>query len=159
NATAGGARGAASADGGATWTPFRTAPAVTGTTAPQSGMIAVAADGSTLLWAPQGGRTAAVTPGYSRDMGATWKASMACNNGPCRAPPSGSRAAADRVTPAKFYASTGNRMYVSTDGGATFTAAGMATTGRPRPVFGIEGDLWVPTGTGLLHSTDSGATF
>ncbi len=33
------------------------------------------------------------------------------------------------------------------------------SVGRPRPVFGIEGDVWVPTSNGLLHSQDSGATF
>jgi hypothetical protein len=26
-------------------------------------------------------------------------------------------------------------------------------------VFGSEGDLWLPTSSGLLHSTDAGATF
>jgi len=69
------------------------------------------------------------------------------------------RVAADRVNPLKFYASVGSRMYLSTDGGATFVQVSMTTTGRPRPVFGIEGDLWLTTNTGLLHSQDSGAIF
>jgi hypothetical protein len=50
-------------------------------------------------------------------------------------------------------------MYVSTDGGATFVPAAVSLSGRPRPVFGIEGDVWVPTGSGLFHSQDSAATF
>ena len=51
-------------------------------------------------------------------------------------------------------------MFVSTDGGATFTQVATASSGRPRPVFGIEGDVWVATSSGLLlHSQDSGATF
>jgi len=147
NSASGGARGAYSTDGGATWISFRSAPAATAA----SGSIAVSADGATFVWAPQSGRTATVAPGFSRDKGATWTASAGL--------PAGARVAADRVNASKFYGSSGNRMYVSTDGGATFTQASMTTTGRPRPVFGIEGDLWVPTAGGLLHSTDSGATF
>jgi hypothetical protein len=50
-------------------------------------------------------------------------------------------------------------MYVSTDGGATFVKAAAIPSGRPRPVFGIEGDVWVATNSGLFHSQDSAATF
>jgi hypothetical protein len=71
--------------------------------------------------------------------------------------------AADRVNPSKFYASDGTGMYVSTDGGATFVKAAAIPSGRPRPVFGIEGDVWVATDSktnpGLFHSQDSAATF
>ncbi len=46
----GGQSGAYSTDGGTTWTPFATAPAGS----KGSGSIAVSADGTTFVWAPQG---------------------------------------------------------------------------------------------------------
>jgi hypothetical protein len=142
NSAKGGVRGAHSVDGGATWIPFATEPV--GSTG--SGSIAVAADGKTFLWAPQGG-----TPSYSHDQGSTWIA--------CTGITAGVRVAADRVNPAKFYASARSRMYVSIDGGATFTPTNATSSGRPRPVFGVEGDLWFTTNSGLFHSQDSAATF
>jgi hypothetical protein len=145
------AAGAYSRDGGTTWTPFAAAP----TTASASGSIAIAADGTSLVWAPASSRNTPVMAAYSLNMGTTWT--------PCAGLPAGARVAADRVNASKFYGSSGNRMYVSTDGGASFVPAGTATTGRPRPVFGIEGDLWITnantTTAGLLHSQDSGTTF
>jgi hypothetical protein len=153
----GGLGGAYSTDGGTTWAPFAKAPAApTGTTFRGSGSIAVSADGTTFLWAPQGQGGSGVTPAYSQDNGTTWTA--------CAGLGAGVRVAADRVNPLKFYASGRNAsgqslMYVSTDGGATFVPAAVSLSGRPRPVFGIEGDVWVPTGSGLFHSQDSAATF
>jgi hypothetical protein len=149
----GGLGGAYSTDGGTTWAPFAKAPALPAgtTTFKGSGSIAVSADGATFLWAPQG-----VTPAYSQDNGTTWT--------PCAGLPLGVRVAADRVNPAKFYASGKNAsnqsvMYASTDGGANFVEVLASPGGRPRPVFGIEGDVWVPAGSGLFHSQDSAATF
>ena len=153
----GGQAGAYSTDGGTTWAPFAKTPAVpTGTTFRGSGSIAVSADGTTFLWAPQGQGGPGVTPAYSQDNGTTWTA--------CVGLAAGVRVAADRVNPLKFYASGRNAsgqslLYVSTDGGATFVTAAVSVSGRPRLVFGIEGDLWVATGSGLFHSQDSAATF
>jgi photosystem II stability/assembly factor-like uncharacterized protein len=138
----GGRRGAFSVDGGTTWAPFVTEPVGSS----GSGVIAVSADGGTLLWAPQ-----AAAPSYSVDRGATWIG--------CKGISSGVRVASDRVNPAKFYATSRNQMYVSSDGGATFVAAGAAATAKPRPTPGIEGDVWLASSTGLLHSLDSGTTF
>jgi hypothetical protein len=138
----GGLGGAYSTDGGTTWAPFATAP----TLSKGSGSIAVSADGRTFLWAPQ-----KATPSYSQDNGTTWTA--------CVGLATGARVAADRVNPSKFYASDRNGMYASTDGGANFVKVTASPSGRPRPVFGIEGDVWVPTGSGLFHSQDSAATF
>ena len=140
--SSGGKCGAYSADGGATWTPFATAPA--GSTG--AGSIAISADGKTFVWAPARG-----TPSYSQDNGATWTA--------CTGLTAGTQVAADRVNPAKFYASGRSGMHASTDGGATFVPAAASVSGRPRPVFGIEGDVWVLASTGLFHSQDSAATF
>jgi hypothetical protein len=153
-----GVPGAFSTDGGTTWTRFAGSPAKTGTgsTAPSSGSIAVSADGNTFVWAPKSG-----TPSFSSDKGATWTA--------CIGLAVGVRVAADRVNPSKFYASSRSAIYASTDGGATFVQVtvppSIASTmyGRPRPVFGIEGDVWVTTtattGPSLLHTQDSGASW
>jgi len=72
---------------------------------------------------------------------------------------SGLRVAADRVNPAKFYASGRNRTFVSTDRGASFVEVTAPAAGRPRPVFGFEGDLWIATSAGLFHSRDSAASW
>jgi hypothetical protein len=150
NSSSLGARGAYSMDGGRTWTSFAGAPQATGTgTAPprpSQGAIAVSADGMTFVWAPRDGR-----PSFSRDRGETWTV--------CAGFTSGTRVASDRVNPNKFYASGGNRFYVSIDGGATFVQASTMSSARPRPVFGIEGDLWATTNTGLFRSQDSGTTW
>ncbi len=143
----GGQAGAYSTDGGTTWIAFAKAPAVpTGGTFRGSGSIAISADGKTFLWAAQG-----ATPSYSQDNGTTWTG--------CVGLAAGVRVAADRVNASKFYASDRNGMYVSTDGGANFAHTPASASGRPRPVFGIEGDVWVAAGSGLFHSQDSAATF
>jgi len=151
--TGGPPRGAASRDGGQTWTPFASEPS--GGTG--QGSIAIAADGSTWLWDPQG-----TGPHYSRDQGASWTASsglpMAMGGG---GGGGGSSVSADRVNPSKFYVRTQNAVFISSDGGASFTqaASGLGGGGRLRPVFGIEGDLWLANGQGLFHSLNSGASF
>jgi hypothetical protein len=148
----GGQSGAYSTDGGTTWIPFATAPLpAAGATFKGSGSIAVSADATTFVWAAQ-----SATPAYSKDSGTTWNV--------CTGLAAGARVAADRVNPSKFYASCKNASNlnatcVSTDGGVTFVPAAAPASGRPRPVFGIEGDVWVPTGSGLFHSQDSAATF
>jgi hypothetical protein len=155
----GGARGAYSMDGGKSWTPFAGTPMVSGTNAQAAsqGSIAVAADGSTFVWAPVAQRNnITVTPSYSQDMGRTWKAVTGIN--------AGAKVAADRVNASKLYANSGNRMLVSSDGGKTFTPSSLPTgmmpvNVRPRPVPGVEGDVWVATGAGVLRSQDSGATY
>ena len=139
----GGQSGAYSTDGGTTWIPFATAPAG----GKGSGSIAVSAGGATLVWAPQG-----ATPAYSLDSGTTWP--------PCKGGLSvGAKVAADRVNPAKFYASDRTGMYVSTDSGVNFVKVAASPSGRPRPAPGVEGDVWVATNTGLFHSQDSATTF
>ena len=146
--------GAYSIDGGSTWTPFATAPLPpTGATFKGSGSIAISADATTFVWA-----ATSATPAYSKDSGATWNVCKGLELA------TSARVAADRVNPSKFYASGKNangqnQMFVSTDGGANFVPAAASVSGRPRPVFGIEGDVWIPTGSGLFHSQDSAATF
>ena len=140
-------------DGGLNWAGASTRP--TGVT--WGGTVAVAANGSRAVWAPQG---AAVS--YSTSInGATWNASTGI--------PAEARVASDRVNPNKFYGFKGGTFYVSTNGGADFSAT--AATGLPsaggvrfKAMPGIEGDIWLAGGNdgntyGLWHSTDSGAGF
>jgi xyloglucan-specific exo-beta-1,4-glucanase len=124
---------------------------------PYSDMIAVSADGKTLLWAPN-----AAPPSYSRDWGATWTASTGAVGGLF--------IASDRANSSKFYGFDGatGTVYSSTDGGATFAAAAtlppdagstITNEARPRSVPGREGDVWLALASGLYHSTDSAASF
>ena len=151
--------GAYSSDGGLTWTPFATQPA--GITS-GSGSVAVAADGSTILWIPT---DVGVPASYSTDKGATWTASTGApaqiNNYTQLV------VLSDRKNPKKFYlfdpqgSNGGTPVYVSSDGGHTFAVASTPTD------YGIslfvspagEGDLWLASYNGLFHSTNSGATF
>ncbi len=144
-----GKTGALSTDGGMTWKPFTGEPEGTR----GAGSVAVSADGSVILRVPRN------SPAFfSTDTGATWK--------PCKGLPAGLAVAADRANPRKFYAfdSRNGAFYTSTDSGANFavSAQGLPKSGRGRvrAVAGREGDLWLAAENGgLLHSTDSGATF
>ncbi len=154
--------GAYSADGGSSWTQFAGTPAGAGP-GPASGgyvaAVAVSADGSTFIWAA--GDT---VPAYSRNRGASWTSSTGA--------PAGLRVISDRVNPNKFYgydASSGS-VFVSTDGGMAFrpgatglprdvASPGWTAEAKPKAVAGREGDIWLPLGSGLYHSTDSGASF
>lgn len=145
--------GSYSIDGGIKWTAFGAAP--TGTK--YGGGIAVAADGTRLVWAPEeaGGIY------YSTNKGTSWTKSTGIS--------ASLKPIADRVNPMKFYAydGEGGRVYVSTDGGASFTAKATLPTvfswetwqTTIRTVFGIEGDIWLTNVKGLYHSTDAGTSF
>jgi xyloglucan-specific exo-beta-1,4-glucanase len=141
-------------DGGADW--FSTSVEPSGTT--NGGMVAVAADGSVVLWSPSG--TSAVY--YTKNNGSSWTA--------CSGLPAQALIISDRVNAKKFYGFKSGTFYVSTDAGATFTAT--AATGLPesgvcsfKAMPGVEGDIWFAGGStsdgvyGLWHSTDSGAGF
>ncbi len=134
-----------STDGGANWfqgtRPVESA---------NGGTVAAAADGSSFVWAPSG--TAVYrTEGF----GQSWTRSQGI--------PQGARVEADRADPDLFYGFHQGTFYVSTDGGATFTAS--PATGLPSgearfgAVAGTRGDVWLAGGTGLWHSTDAGRTF
>ncbi|MBW4028789.1 MAG: carbohydrate-binding protein [Acidobacteria bacterium] len=139
-------KGAYSLDGGTTWAAFATLPA--GTTNGQ-GAVAISPNGTTIVWATQDAPVA-----YSTTNGATWTASAGA--------PQNSGVLSDRVNNKKFYiynSQTGAVM-ISQDSGATFTLAStQAQYGSLYVSYAAEGDLWLATGNGLLHSTDSGSTF
>jgi photosystem II stability/assembly factor-like uncharacterized protein len=154
--------GAYSLDGGSTWKPFVSMPAGAGQGPTSDGyvsMVAVAADGSTIVWAP-----GAAVPDYSIDFGRTWT--------PCSGAPKGLRVVADRVNPKKFYGydAANGTVYASSNGGATFVeraarlpkdegSPDLRAEAKPKAVPGHEGDLWLPMASGLYHSTDSGTSF
>jgi photosystem II stability/assembly factor-like uncharacterized protein len=150
-------------DGGTSWSQGNSEPAgITG-----GGSVAVAADGSVVVWSPQG--TTSVY--YSKDNGSSWTASTGI--------PSGASVSSDRVNKNKFYGFAAGNFYISTNGGATFTKT--TATGLPtnmaddkammetkfdfKAMPGHEGDIWCAGGNssegfyGIWHSTDSGASF
>jgi photosystem II stability/assembly factor-like uncharacterized protein len=143
-----------SGDGGTSWRPAGTEPSgVSG-----GGTVALGADGTRIVWAPGG-----TAISHSTDSGATWTASTGV--------PAGATVESDRVDPTLFYAFVAGTFYVSTDGGASFAAAGTGASGLPadgnarfKAVPGHRGDVWLAGGKtgltyGLWHSTDAGASF
>jgi photosystem II stability/assembly factor-like uncharacterized protein len=140
-----------STNGGASWTAVNSQPSgLTG-----GGTCAVAATGGgRVVWSPAG-----VGVHYTTNNGKTWKTSTGI--------PGGAVVESDRVNPSKFYGFANGTFYVSTSGGATFSAtaaSGLPGSGKFKAVPGREGDVWLAGGGpggayGLWHSTDSGASF
>jgi hypothetical protein len=140
-----------STSGGDSWWGGQEPGGVTG-----GGTVAVNADGSAILWSPEGAGVH-----VSTTTGSSWTASTGV--------PAGARVEADRVDPDVFYAVSGGAFYTSTDGGATFTASddtSLPAEGDIRfgAVPGHTGDVWVAGGAeggeyGMWRTTDAGATF
>ncbi|GAA2381168.1 xyloglucanase [Streptomyces carpaticus] len=133
-----------STDNGAHWWAGSSPGGATG------GTVAAAADGSRFVWSPEN-----TGVHYAVGFGNSWSASQGI--------PQGARVEADRVDPSRFYGFHAGTFYVSTDGGATFTASaaqGLPATGEVRfaAVPGRTGDIWL-AGGGLWRSTDGGASF
>ena len=116
------------------------------------GQLALSADGAVLLHSPEN----SATTYRSVDFGTNWTAVSGLSA-------SGARPVADPVNPAKFYAYDNGKFQVSTDGGISFSTRATMTGGGSnilRTVPGVEGDIWACLYSGgLMHSTDSGATF
>ncbi|MFI5800619.1 cellulose binding domain-containing protein [Streptomyces sp. NPDC051677] len=140
-----------STDNGANWFAGTDPSGVSG-----GGTVAAAADGSRFVWSPAGAGVQ-----YTTGFGTSWSASIGI--------PAGAIVESDRVDAKTFYGFKSGKFYVSSDGGATFTAS--AATGLPsgdsvrfKALPGVKGDVWLAGGAtdgayGLWHSTDSGATF
>lgn len=134
-------------DGGESWT--RTA-AQEG----ENGSVAVSADGSTFLHAPEN----AAGLYRSTDEGASWAAVSGVST-------RGTRPVADPVEAKTFYVydHEAGRLRVSTDGGEQFLGeAVLPAGGSPRMavVPGREGQLWVALrANGLMRSTNAGTSF
>ncbi|MFD0353338.1 RICIN domain-containing protein [Streptomyces sp. NPDC127110] len=141
---AGAQDGAYSADGGRSWNGFKSEPVGSA----DSGHIALAADGSAIVWTEAG-----QVPYRSTDKGTTWSKVSGLG--------ADAVVVADRSSAGTFYSLAGGVLHASTDGGATFSARATGLpAGRLTAVPGIAGDLWIAAGSkGLLHSTDGGRTF
>ena len=137
--------GAFSTTNGTSWTPFAANPSgvVNG-----AGSIAVAADGSVLVWAPSD--TGAATA-YSTSHGASWTA--------CTGATAQQQVVADRVNPQVFYIydTVNGALLVSVNGGAAFTVAqnGLPKNGTLTAAYDAQGDLWLATSSGLYHAAPS----
>ncbi|MFI6933836.1 RICIN domain-containing protein [Streptomyces sp. NPDC050287] len=136
--------GAFSTDGGSSWNGFKSEPVGSA----DSGHVALAADGSAIVWTEDG-----QAPYRSTDKGTSWSRVGGLGTGAV--------VVADRSSARTFYSLAGGTLYAGTDGGATFTARATGLpAGRLTAVPGIAGDLWIAGGAkGLLHSTDGGRTF
>ncbi len=140
-----------STDNGANWFAGTDPSGVSG-----GGTVAAAADGSRFVWSPEGAGVH-----YATGFGTSWSASSGI--------PAGAVVESDRVDPKVFYGFKSGKFYVSTDGGASFTAS--AATGLPsgdsvrfKVLPGAKGEVWLAGGAsdgayGLWHSTDGGASF
>jgi hypothetical protein len=144
-----------STNSGSTWTAFPSQPAAVATNGP--GTVVLSANGNRLIWSIPG-----FAPYYSTDGGATWSPSAGSNLTPSflwEEPYPFS----DRVNPNKFYLyyrATG-RVFVSTDGGASFTLSTTLSAwgDSMHTTYGYEGHVWVAIYDGLWRSTNSGASF
>lgn len=140
-----------STNSGSSWAPPRSEP--TGTT--DGGTIAVSANGARVVWSPRG----ASGTYYTSNNGRSWVL--------CTGVPAEVKIASDRVNPNKFYAFKSGTFYVSTNGGASFTATvttGLATSGQIKAMAGHEGEVWLAGGStgglyGIWRSSNSGASF
>jgi hypothetical protein len=140
-----------STDNGANWFAGTDPSGVSG-----GGTVAAASDGSRFVWSPAGAGVQ-----YATGFGSSWSASSGI--------PAGAVVESDRVDPKTFYGFKSGKFYVSSDGGATFTAS--SATGLPagdsvrfKALPGRKGDVWLAGGAsdgayGLWHSTDGGASF
>ncbi|MCH7233099.1 xyloglucanase, partial [Glycomyces sp. L485] len=145
-----------STDRGATWLTTTRLPGVPG--GAHGGVVAVTADGSTILWSPGDSE---VTPVYSTDLGQTWTSVIGL--------PAGATIRTDRVRPNQVYAFASGVFYASTDAGATFSETG--ADGLPaegdvdfRAVPGRAANLWLVGGDvdaeyGMWRSRDGGLTW
>ncbi|WP_029068569.1 cellulose binding domain-containing protein [Jonesia quinghaiensis] len=137
-----------STDAGETWKPGATPSGVKG-----PGSITVSANGSSIVWAPEG-----ATPRRSTNSGSSWSTVSGL--------PQNAQVASDRVNANTLYGFADGKFYHSTNGGASFTASaftGFPTSGnvRFRAVPGRQGHLWLAGGVsgstyGMWRSTDGG---
>ncbi|MDX3776520.1 cellulose binding domain-containing protein [Streptomyces europaeiscabiei] len=140
-----------STDNGANWFAGTDPSGVSG-----GGTVAAAADGSRFVWSPAGTGVR-----YATGFGNSWSASSGI--------PADAIVESDRVDPKTFYGFKSGKFYVSTDGGATFTASNATNlpsgdSVRFKALPGAKGDVWLAGGAadgayGLWHSTDGGATW
>jgi xyloglucan-specific exo-beta-1,4-glucanase len=159
-----------SGDGGKTWATFAHLPQGAAQNPSGESSMAVSARNKA-VWAP-----ANSVPSFTTDNGATWTAT----NLPALASIGWNRSyhlAADRKNPNKMYAydsggafwGPAGKVYVSTDGGHTFTLSQGSVAAKLAPNSNwltsmavnpnAEGDIWLTDGNAVYHSLDSGASW
>jgi xyloglucan-specific exo-beta-1,4-glucanase len=143
-----------STDGGQTWKIGGGQPA--GVTGSNNDSIAMSADGSRVIWAPNG-TTAAYTSTNWTAASPTWTVVTGLS--------AQAKVRADRVTANKFYGFANGVFYVSTNG-TSFTAtvsSGLPTSAKMVTVYNKANDVWLanpdPTTGGVWHSTNGGTSF
>jgi hypothetical protein len=160
-----------SGDGGNSWSNFATLPSGASTNTSAEASI-VTTSRNNIVWAP-----ANSVPSYTTNNGASWTATNLPAL-PAVGINRGYRLVADRRNSSKVYAydsgganwnNTTGKVYVSTDGGHTFTlsqgsvSANMAPNGWWATSMVVnpnaEGDLWLADGNAVYHSTNSGASW
>lgn len=137
-------------DMGDTWSPFASKP--DGALLYKGG-VAAAADGGAVVWGPENSFTLFRTA----NNGASWSEVTGVTM-------TNAYPVADGVNANKFYLynNQSGAFYVSSDGGASFSQSASLSSGnykKIRVVPGIEGDIWVPVGSGLYRSENSGTDF
>ncbi|MEN3039130.1 MAG: Ig-like domain-containing protein [Candidatus Kryptonium sp.] len=123
-------------------------PGVTG-----GGKVAVSADGSVVIWSPEG----ASGVYYTTNNGSSWSQCGGLEGG-------GYIVRSDRKNPNKFYAFKNGNFYISTNKGQTFvlTYSGLPNSGNFKVTYTHEGHIWFVSDEeqgGMWRSTDSGQTF
>lgn len=134
-------------DGGAEWHNSPTTPLESKKA--YEGSVGVSCDGKTFFYAP--GNDMYLY--RSTDNGETWEK--------CEGARSVKYISADPVNPNHIYAASGDKLYISDDGGKTFTSNNdvvMFSAARPVVTPDIEGRLYI-SAMGLQVSDDGGKTF
>ncbi len=136
--------GAVSTNGGTTWTAFTNQ----GGSANGGGTVAISADGANIVWAPWD-----AAPVLSTNNGASWTATGLPLS-------SSMQMVSDSFNSNLMYAYDANTgtVYTSSNKGVNWATAatGLPQNGRLSTPFGIQGDLWLSTSSGLYRSTSSG---
>lgn len=170
--SSGAAAGYWSGDGGKTWANFPSLPAGAQANTGSAGSIVVTSRNNA-VWAP-----ANSVPSYTTNSGTSWVVTnLPALSAVAQGWDRGYRLAADRKNSNKVYAydsggaswGTAGKVYVSTDGGHSFTlspgsvSAGLAPNAWWSSSMAVnpnaEGDLWVADGNTVYHSVDSGASW
>lgn len=131
-------------DGGESWQAAQNPPEQAA-----NGCVALSADGKTLMWVP-GSIGAKVY--FTKDFGGQWYYAKGLGLG--------AQVVADKRDPKIFYGVSSGKLYISKDGGASFTETGATLADKCEIVPSAEKDgmLWVRSGTTVGYSTDYGAT-
>jgi xyloglucan-specific exo-beta-1,4-glucanase len=160
-----------SGDGGNSWSNFSTLP--NGAAANKAAASSIVTPfRNNVIWAP-----ANSVPSWSTNNGASWT-STNLPSLPAVGWDRGYRLVVDRKNPGKVYAydsagvpwnNTTGKVYVSTDGGHTFTLSQGSVSANLAPNAywstsmavnpNVEGDLWLADGNAVYHSTNSGASW